>query len=71
MDSATMGDQEATDRGDGVGGDLNHARYSDLIIRFWRNARLTAAEMKELDELHLRNIDHVWAATAAKEEVEK
>jgi hypothetical protein len=23
MDSATMGDQEATDRGDGVGGDLN------------------------------------------------
>jgi hypothetical protein len=51
--------------------EFDHARYSDLIIRFWRNARLTADELKELDELHLRNIDHVWASTAAKEEAEK
>jgi hypothetical protein len=70
MDRATMGGKKKADCGDGVLPDLNRERYESLIIRFWRNLKMTRKEMDELDSLHLLNIDKAWAASAAKKEVE-
>lgn len=43
---------------------FDHARYQSLIIRFWTNARMSPAELDELDRLSKLQSQRIWDATA-------